>query len=309
MSKQTFIGGQAVIEGVMMRNGEHIGLAVRKPSGEIEIDSQNYKSFTHKYPILGLPFIRGSVNLLESLYVGMRVLSQSANMSASSQEEELSAKEMAVTIFISLLLGIGLFVVLPALLTRFFSDFQGAWFSIVEGIIRISFLLIYITLLSRMKDIQRVFQYHGAEHKTISAYEAGEPLTVDAIRKYSRLHPRCGTSFILFVMITKIFVFAFISSEGTWYEIALRVALLPIIAGIAYEIIRFSGKYCNTEGIGRWLIAPGLMMQKLTTREPDDQQIEVAIVATQTALGIPITVEKVVEQKEQLVKEVAYSNV
>ncbi|OEH85424.1 hypothetical protein BHU72_04865 [Desulfuribacillus stibiiarsenatis] len=290
MSQKTLIGGQAVIEGVLMRNGENLSLAVRQPDGSIFLSNDRHQSIIQRYPVLGLPFIRGTVNLFEALIMGMKALTQSANLSAETKEEELSSKEIAVTIFFSLLFGIGLFVILPAGLTKFLSGFQGILFSLVEGILRIFILLCYILLLSRMKDIQRVFQYHGAEHKTISAYEADEELTVENIKKYSTLHPRCGTSFILFVMIVKIIAFSFISSSVAWLEILLRILMLPFIAGIAYEIIRFTGKHCTTNFFGRILIAPGLLLQKLTTREPDDQQIEAAIVATQSVLGIPITI-------------------
>ena len=309
MSKQAMIGGQAVIEGVFMKNGEQVALAVRKPDGGIDVTSSRQTSVTQNYPFLKVPFIRGTVNLIESLAVGMKALTQSANLSAQSEEEELSPKEMIITMISALFFGIALFVIIPMALTKFLSDLQGAWFSLAEGGIRIVILLVYIMLMSRMKDIKRVFQYHGAEHKTIAAYEAGEELTVDNVRKYSPLHPRCGTSFIMFVMITKIFIFSFISSQIVWVDVTLRVISLPLVAGIAYEFIRLSGKYANRSQIGRLLIAPGLWMQKLTTNEPDDQQIEVAIAATQVALGVPVTVSNVAMATEDIVEEVAYNNV
>ncbi len=309
MSKQTFIGGQAVIEGVFMRNGEQVALAVRKPDGAISVKSSQQGSITQKYPFLKVPFIRGTVNLIESLAVGMKALTHSANLSAQSAEEELSPKEMMITMISALFFGIALFVVIPMALTKFLSDLQGAWFSLAEGGVRIVILLVYIMLMSRMPDIKRVFQYHGAEHKTISAHEAGEELTVDNISKYSPLHPRCGTSFIMFVMVTKIFIFSFIDSQIAWLDITLRVISLPLVAGIAYEFIRLSGKYANRSRIGRVLVAPGLWMQKLTTSEPDARQIEVAIAATQVALGVPVTVDNVTIEAEDIVEEVAYNNV
>lgn len=278
MSDKFQYGGQAVIEGVMMRGRHKIAIAVRKPDNEIIIEERPVSSITQKLPFLKWPFVRGTVALIESLIIGIQALAFSANQAAEGEGEELSGWEMAVTIGIALVLGILLFVVAPTTIARLLYGFSTVFVNICEGLFRIAIFLLYVVAISRMKDIQRVFQYHGAEHKVINNFESGEELTVENARKYSRLHPRCGTSFLLIVMVIMILVFGFLGKPGLVVRIVSRVVLLPVIAGISYEVLKLSAKYCNTLPM-RIIIAPGMWLQKLTTREADDSQIEVAIQA------------------------------
>lgn len=276
--KKPFVGGQAVIEGVMMRGPEFIATAVREPSGNITIQKERLTSITERYPILKKPMIRGVVSLAESLVYGLKALSFSAQ-AAGEEEETLSTKEIAMTMIFSLGLAILLFVIIPTFAAKYIHSAvtDSRLLNTFEGILRLAIFFLYIWGISLMKDIQRVFQYHGAEHKTIHAYEAGEELTVENIRKYSRLHPRCGTNFLLIVMVVSIIMFAFLGWPDLWLRILSRVVLLPVVAGIAYEIIRFAGR-----SKARWvayIIAPGLWLQNLTTREPSDDQLEVAVAA------------------------------
>lgn len=276
--KKPFVGGQAVIEGVMMRGPKIIATAVREPSGNIAIQQEELTSIADRYPVLKKPMIRGVVALAESLIYGLKALSFSAQ-AAGEEEETLSTKEIAMTMIFSLGLAIVLFVIIPTFAAKYIhsSVTDSRLLNTFEGILRLVIFFLYIWGISLMKDIQRVFQYHGAEHKTIHAYEAGEELTVENIRKYSRLHPRCGTNFLLIVMVVSIIMFAFLGWPDLWLRILSRVVLLPVVAGIAYEIIRFAGR-----SKARWVtcaITPGLWLQQLTTREPSDDQIEVAIAA------------------------------
>lgn len=276
--KKPFVGGQAVIEGVMMRGPEVIATAVREPSGNITIQQERLSSIADRYPILKKPMIRGVISLGESLIYGLKALSFSAQ-AAGEEEETLSTKEIALTMIFSLGLAILLFVIIPTYAAKYIHSAvtDSRILNTFEGILRLVIFFLYIWGISLMKDIQRVFQYHGAEHKTIHAYEAGEELTVENIRKYSRLHPRCGTNFLLIVMVVSIIMFAFLGWPDLWLRILSRVVLLPVVAGIAYEIIRFAGR-----SKARWVacaITPGLWLQQLTTREPSDDQIEVAIAA------------------------------
>lgn len=285
MSDKFQYGGQAVIEGVMMRGRHKIAIAVRKPDNEIIIEEHPVSSITQKFPFLKWPFIRGTVALIESLIIGIQALAFSANQAAEGEGEELSRWEMAVTIGIAMVLGILLFVVAPTTIARLLYGFSTFLVNIGEGLFRISIFLIYVVAISRMKDIQRVFQYHGAEHKVINNFESGEQLTVENARKYSRLHPRCGTSFLLIVMVIMILVFGFLGKPGLVVRIVSRVVLLPVIAGISYEVLKLSAKYCNTLPM-RILIAPGMWLQKLTTREADDSQLEVAIQALRAVFPV-----------------------
>jgi len=277
-------GGQAVIEGVMMRGRRNLAIAVRKPDSEIIIERRPVKSVAEKLPFLKWPFFRGTVMLIESLVIGIQALAFSANQAAEAEEEELGPWEMALTITVALGLGILLFVVAPTTMARFLYGFKSVFLiNFFEGLFRIGIFLLYILAISRMKDIQRVFQYHGAEHKVINAYEAGEELVVENARKYSQLHPRCGTSFLLIVMVIMILVFSFLGKPGLLLRIVSRILLLPVVAGISYEVLKLSGRYCNSP-VMKVIIAPGLWLQKLTTREPDDSQVEVAIRALQAVL-------------------------
>ena len=274
--KKPVVGGQAVIEGVMMRGFGKIATAVREPSGNINLQVKNVSSIADKYPILKLPFLRGTVILFESLILGIKSLSFSAQ-AAGEDDEQLSDSEMASTTILAMLLACVLFIAIPTGATKFFQTItqNSFYLNLAEGFLRLMIFLGYIFAISQMKDIQRVFQYHGAEHKTIFCYEADLPLTVDNVRKFPRLHPRCGTAFLLIVMIVSIFVFAFLGWQDLWLRILSRIILLPIVAGISYEIIRFSA---NSENfLVKSAILPGLWLQYLTTREPDDSMIEVAI--------------------------------
>ena len=286
MGKPVQYGGQAVIEGVMMRGPRESAIAVRLPNGEIEISRVLLNTWAKK-PIFKLPLIRGFVALVDSLIVGTRALTFSANRSMGEEEggEELGFWEMALTIGVAFGLGLLLFVGLPtgtAHLLR--GQVTGVvWQNLLEGAIRLVVFFLYIVIISRLNDIQRVFQYHGAEHKAIFNYESGTELTVENARQFPRLHPRCGTSFLLIVVVVSIFVFAFVGLHPLWWRLLSRMLLMPFVAGIAYEILKFSSRNLESPWV-RWLIVPGLLLQKLTTREPDDAQLEVALAALKGVL-------------------------
>lgn len=285
MSDKVQYGGMAVIEGVMMRGPEKIAVAVRKADGGIELEEEAVSSMPARYPFLKWPFLRGTYVLIDSLATGVRILNKSANMSLDEDEEELSGGEMLLTGVLAFALAILLFVVLPTAIVHFGSRFLGGVITqnIVEGIIRILFFLAYIWAIGRMQEIDRVFMFHGAEHKSIFTYEAGEELTVENARRHSTLHPRCGTNFILIVLVISILVFALLGEGGLFYRVWSRIAVLPVVAGLGYEFLKFSGKYYQNSW-ARILIAPGLLLQKLTTREPDDSQLEVALMALRAVI-------------------------
>lgn len=294
------VGGQAVIEGVMMRGSKSLATAVRTPKGNIEIDFKDNRPITRKYPILNIPFLRGFFVLVESMKVGM----ESLNYSASFLEEEVEEPSkfekwlddklgektnsvfMAITMCISFIFAIGLFVALP---TGIASIFKGAGISnivlhLIEAVIRITILILYMFFISKLSDIYRVFQYHGAEHKTIFCYEAMEELTVENVKKQPRLHPRCGTNFLFLVMFVSIIVFSLTGWGGIVERLLLRIVLIPVVTGISYEIIKWLGK--NDSILAKIVAYPGLKLQLLTTKEPDDSQIEVAIASLKAAEGI-----------------------
>lgn len=278
MNRKPTIGGQAVIEGVMMRGTDFVATAVREPSGEISVKKEEVSSITQRYPVLKKPMIRGVIALGESLILGLKSLSYSAQR-AGEEGEELSNREILLTMAFSLGMAIVLFVIIPTAAAKYI---HGAitdpiWLNLAEGALRMLIFLAYIYGISRLKDIQRVFQYHGAEHKTIHAYEAGVPLTVENVQKYSTLHPRCGTAFLLIVMVVSIIMFAFLGWPDLWLRILSRILLLPVVAGLSYEIIRFAGRSENN--FVQIAILPGLWLQKITTRQPDDDMVEVAIQA------------------------------
>ncbi|MFZ5596238.1 MAG: DUF1385 domain-containing protein [Bacillota bacterium] len=272
-------GGQAVIEGVMMRGPEGRAIAVRLPSGDIAVDEKLIDSVLKKYPFLKWPFVRGVVALVESLVIGIEALSYSANQ-AVGEEEELSKTEIVLTIGFAFLLAAFLFVVLPTGAAHLMNKFVHGSFAqnLVEGFIRLGVFILYIWLIARMQDIKRVFQYHGAEHKVINAYEAGKELTVENVQPFSTFHPRCGTSFLLIVLVLSIFLFALLGEQVLWWRITSRLLLLPVLAGISYEALKLSARYADNF-ICRLLISPGRWLQALTTGEPDDSQVEVAIAA------------------------------
>ena len=281
--KKITIGGQAVIEGVMMRGPELTATAVRTPEGKIELSSRPVNSISDRYPILKKPLLRGCVSLIESLVIGIRSLGYSAQM-AGEEEEQLSNRELAGTIVFAFVLAAVLFIAIPTGAAKLFHSIteDPVFLNLMEGLLRLFIFIAYIVGISRMKDIQRVFQYHGAEHKTIACFEAGEALTVENAMKHTRFHKRCGTSFLLIVMLVSIFVFAFLGWPSLIERIASRIVLLPVVAGISYEIIRFSANSDNC--LLGWAVKPGLWLQRLTTREPEPDMLEVAIESAKAVL-------------------------
>lgn len=271
----------------MMRGPEYVATAVREPSGKINVKTEKVSSITQRYPILKKPMLRGVVALGESLILGLKSLSYSAKM-AGEEGEELTDREILMTMVFSLGLAIVLFVIIPTAAAKYIhsSITDPMWLNLAEGGLRMLIFLAYIYGISRLKDIQRVFQYHGAEHKTIHAYEAGEKLTVENVQKHSTLHPRCGTAFLLIVMIVSIIMFAFLGWPDLWLRILSRVILLPVVAGVSYEIIKIAGHSSNT--FIRLAILPGLWLQKITTNQPDDEQVEVAIQALEAVKPAPV---------------------
>ena len=287
------IGGQAVLEGVMMRSPAHWALAVRKPNGEIAEHTTSISSPMARHRLFRLPVIRGVVALGESLAIGFRALAISANYAAQDPEadekEEVETELSRGAIFFAFAIAIGfalaLFKVTPALITNWLPIETDGLFVIVEGVIRVTIFVLYILVISLLPDLRRVFQYHGAEHKAINALEAGEDLTPENVQRFSLIHPRCGTAFLLWVMVIAIFVFAFIGQPSWPWLIASRILLLPVIAGLAYEVIRFAGKHTDNRLLMAFL-APGLWLQRLTTREPSLDQLEVSIRALREVLRL-----------------------
>src|SRR5919205_416217 len=288
----TTVGGQAVLEGVMMRGPSNWAVAVRKPDGEIAHVNQPIASPMARHFVWRLPVIRGVIALGESLAIGFRALAISANYAAQQEEgkdgeqvaTELTRGQLIFAFAIAIGFAVLLFKVSPALITDWIG-IKARWFVIVEGLIRVTVFVLYLSLISLLPDLRRVFQYHAAEHKAINAYEAGEELTPERVQRFSLIHPRCGTAFLLWVMVIAIFVFAFFGRPAWYWLIATRILLLPVIAGLAYELIRFAGKHTDNR-ILMTLLAPGLWLQRLTTRQPTLDQIEVSIRALQEVLSV-----------------------
>ncbi len=295
----TSIGGSAVMEGVMMRGPKEIATAVRKSDGEIELDKRAVSSLVTKYHVNKIPVIRGVFSFFDSMICSIRALMWSAEFvdledetSESKFDKWLSdkfgdkVKDIVIyfSLFVAMIFSIGLFFILPNIITGFLGGFikSNLLKTLIEGIVRIAIFLGYVLAVSQMEDIKRVFQYHGAEHKTIFCYEAGLDLTVENARNMSRLHPRCGTSFLVFVMVISIVLFSFISWDNMWTRLGMRLLLLPVVAGISYEIIRWAGK--SKSKVVCIISRPGMWLQKITTREPDDSQLEVAITAMKAVL-------------------------
>jgi uncharacterized protein YqhQ len=279
------VGGQAVIEGVMMRAPRSLTIAVRKPKGEVIVKRQDLKLASDRFPFLKLPLLRGVISLVEALIYGISALNYSANealVGEGAKEEELSPWALAGIMIFSLGLGVFLFFILPLYATQLISHWS-SWirrsvlvFNLVDGVLRILVFLLYVVLISSLKDVRRVFEYHGAEHVAIHAYEEGRNLVVEKAKGLSPLHPRCGTSFLLWVMVISILVFSLLGRDlSLGAKVLSRIFLLPLIAGISYELIKFSGK--GKYSLVDWLVKPGLWLQKITTREPQDDQLEVAI--------------------------------
>ncbi|SHH38641.1 Uncharacterized conserved protein YqhQ [Caloranaerobacter azorensis DSM 13643] len=295
---KTSIGGQALIEGVMMKGPKEIAIAVREPNGNIKLKKEPVNSVSSKYSFLKLPFIRGSVVLIEAMIVGVKSLMYSAEVYEVEEEEPgvidkalekvFKDKTEDIMIYLSVILSlfftILLFILAPSYLTNFLKTkiSSNLGLNLVEGVIRVLIFLIYVYSISKMKDVKRVFEYHGAEHKTIHCYEHGEELTVENARKYTTLHPRCGTSFIFMVMIVSILVFSLFGWPNPLLRFILRIILLPVIAGISYEINKYTGR--SDSKLAQIVSYPGLMLQKITTSEPDDLQLEVAIEALKGVL-------------------------
>lgn len=294
-SRYSGIGGQAVLEGVMMKNKEKYAVAVRKPDGEIEVEVETYQGLAHGSKFKELPFIRGIFNFLDSLILGTRALNYSASfyeeeegketkfdkamdkMSGGNGEKLLSG----IVTVISIMLAVGIFIVLPYFISSLFESFirNRSLMAIIEGVIRIALFLLYVWGISAMKDIRRLYQYHGTEHKCINCIEKGRPLTVHNVMRSSRLHKRCGTSFIFFVMLVSIVLFFFIQVDNVAEKVILRILLMPVVAGISYEIIRLAGRTDNV--FIKILSAPGMWIQRMTTREPDESMAEVAIASVE----------------------------
>src|SRR3954449_4223751 len=288
----TTVGGQAVLEGVMMRGPSNWSVAVRKPDGEIAHVNQPIASPMARHRIWRLPVIRGVVALGESLAIGFRALAISANYAAQQEGEEGEAVKTELTrgqLFFAFAIAIGFAVVLfkvgPALLVdKLVPVHSGGWFVVIEGVVRVAIFVAYLSLISLFPALPRVFQSHAAEHKAINAYEAGEPLEPERVQRFSLIHPRCGTAFLLWVMVIAIFVFAFFGRPAWYWLIATRILLLPLIAGLAYELIRFAAKHQNR--VVMTILAPGLWLQRLTTREPTLDQLEVSIRALREVLQL-----------------------
>ena len=285
------VGGQAVIEGVMMRSPRSMAVAVRRPNGEIVVKRERLNFFSEKKLFSKLPLVRGVMNLLSALVLGMKALNFSANQSLE-EEKEINAWTMGLTFTFALCFGILLFFLLPLFLTKWLRfaipivSTSGIFFNLVDGILRLAIFLAYLWAISRFKEIRRIFEYHGAEHKSIFAFESGETLMADRVKGYSHLHPRCGTSFLLIVMVVSILVFALIPHQLPFgYKVASRVVFIPLIAGLAYEIIRFADQKRERKGM-RYFIKPGLWLQRMTAREPSEDQIEVALRALQEVLEL-----------------------
>jgi uncharacterized protein YqhQ len=291
----TSYGGQAVLEGVMMRGPSNWSVAVRKPDGDIAHVSRPIESAMKRHRIARLPVIRGIFALGESLAIGFRALAISANYAAQDENAEadeapveLSRAQLFFAFAVAIGFAIALFKVTPALVTDLLPIHGTTGFVVVEGLIRVSIFILYLSLISLLPDLRRVFQYHAAEHKAINALEAGDELVPERVQRYSLIHPRCGTAFLLWVMVIAIFVFAFFGRPHWYWLIATRILLLPLIAGLAYELIRFAGKHTDNS-ILMALLAPGLWLQRLTTREPTLDQIEVSIRALQEVLRVERT--------------------
>lgn len=298
--RRTSIGGQALIEGVMMRGPKEVAIVVRRPDQQLTVKKEKVEGIVSKYKLDKIPLLRGAIALIDSMVLGIRSLTYSAEMAEEELEEEEPDKlgrfmekifkDKANDVFlyfsvaVALMVSILVFFIVPTFVTSILRRYteRNIILNLSEGLLRMVMFLIYIVIISRMQDIQRVFQYHGAEHKSIYCYEHGEELTVENARKYTTLHPRCGTSFLFIVMFVSIIMFSMIGWPNPWVRVVTRLALLPVVAGISYEIIKIAGR--SNSPIIKMINYPGLMLQKLTTLEPDDSQLEVALEALKNVL-------------------------
>ncbi len=295
VNRYSGIGGQAVLEGVMMKNKEKYAVAVRKPNGEIEVEMENYQGLLHGNKIKELPFIRGIFNFIDSLILGSKVLNYSASFYEEEEEQETkfdkamdkvsggNAEKLMTTLvtMVSVVLAVAIFIVLPYFISSLLDDYvrNNSLMAIIEGVIRILIFILYVWGISAMQDIKRLYQYHGAEHKCINCIEKGRPLTVRNVMRSSRLHRRCGTSFMFFVLAISIVLFMFIRVDNAVQKVVFRILLMPVVAGISYEIIRLAGRSDNI--FIRILSAPGMLIQRMTTKEPDKSMVEVAIASVE----------------------------
>ncbi|RIK09370.1 MAG: DUF1385 domain-containing protein [Acidobacteria bacterium] len=290
MPQEFNVGGQAVIEGVMMRGRESWSVAVRTPQGEIEVRREPYKAFGEKHPWARLPLVRGSVALVESMAIGTKALFWAANKSAvepDGSEAEIPKSAIAISMALGVLLFLVLFMMGPAAITRYVVDrfvSDPTLANLAEGLIRIAMLIGYMWGLSLMSDVRRMFQYHGAEHKTIAAYEYGDRLAPEAVERYSTRHVRCGTNFLFIVMVLAVLTYSFLGRPPLLWRMASRIVLIPVVAGVAYEVIRLAARHVRSRVV-RVLMAPGLALQAITTRQPDREQLEVAIASLEAVLS------------------------
>jgi len=270
-------GGQAVMEGVMMRGRDVWAVAVRRPNSSLHVESHHIDSVARRFSVLRQPFFRGIIALGQSLSIGVKALSVSATQS-SPEEAHLSSRQIAMSMVVAIVLFVGVFIVGPAVAFRWLGHSVDSSFmaNVLEGLFRVVLFLAYLALIGRNRDVRRVFQYHGAEHKTIAAFEHEDTLTAENVDRYSTLHVRCGTNFLLIVMVVAILVFALLGNPGLWWRIGSRILGIPIIAGLAYELLRMGARYEHSSFM-RALMAPGLWLQKITTKPPDRDQIDVAI--------------------------------
>jgi uncharacterized protein YqhQ len=270
-------GGQAVVEGVMMRGADHWAVAVRKPSGDIHVESHDIDSVARRHPFFAKPFLRGIIVLGQSLAIGTRALLIATNQSMDD-DEQLTSRQVGLALTLAMVFFVAIFVLGPTVLFAWIQHRVGGGVltNILEGLFRVGLFVVYLWLIGKTKDIHRVFEYHGAEHKTIAAYEHGDPLDPEHVDRYSTVHVRCGTNFLIIVMVITIFVFTFFGTPGFWWRIGSRVIAIPVIASVAYEALRLGARYQSSLAM-RGLMAPGLWLQKITTQKPDRGQIQVAI--------------------------------
>lgn len=282
MNNTKTVGGQAVLEGVMMRYRDRMAIACRRSDDTISVHRETLKPLAKRYPFLGWPVIRGAVAFFEALILGVRALNISAAEALAEEEEELTGWHSFLMVVLGLGLGVSLFFILPTYLVRFLPAWPPIWLNLTEGLVRLVIFVTYIFLITRWGDVQRFFQYHGAEHKVIFGYENNHTLDLDQINDFSTRHPRCGTSFILTVMVVSIILFSFFGWPDLAQRIALRLVLLPLVAGLSYEAIRYSAR--SSSPLVKVMTAPGLWLQRLTTKEPDRGQLEVALSALKAVL-------------------------
>ena len=280
------IGGQAVIEGVMMRSPTRIATAVRNPRKEIIVKAEDYVSLSKRHRLLNIPIIRGALALIETLIIAVKALSFSADQATLDETggKGMGVFQTALTILLALVLGISIFFYLPLVLTEWVGFESGILFNIVDGLFRLAFMLIYIFLITRWKEMQRIFEYHGAEHKTIFAFEQDGEVSVESASRYPTVHPRCSTSFLLLVVVVSVMIFIFLGKPDSIGDRLLRFAFIPVIGGISYELLRLSSKP-RFSRIMHFMVWPGLFMQRYTTREPDQDQLEVAVAAMKACIG------------------------